>query len=201
MSSDELELPPRGLITLFRRPLVLHDRGLRLGKKQIAWDDVEFYTYTWEDGCVAGDMFVVARDDRWVRIDNRFYHWRQAADRILAELHPRLRADPDYHPFRLSATEVRHARSGALPLADIDRVEITPGSDGPTFGVFDRGPKAWSIDGLETIHNVVLLLEDLVARGIAVRAEVPLWLPPSVGPIADKVARPVTLPQAEIIRR
>jgi hypothetical protein len=201
MSSDELELPPRGLITLFRRPLVLDERGLRIGKKQIAWDDVEFYTYTWEDGFIAGDIYVVARDDRWMRIDNRFYCWRQAADRILAELHPRLRAAPDYHPFRLSATEVRHARSGALPLADIDRVEIAPGSDGPTFEVFTRSSREWSIDGLETIHNVVLLLEDFVARGIAVRAEVPLWLPPSVGRIADEVARPVTLPQAEIVRR
>jgi hypothetical protein len=201
MSSEELELPPRGLITLFRRPLVLDGRGLRLGKKQIAWDDVEFYTYTWEDGFIAGDIFVVARDDRWMRIDHRFYDWRQAADRILGELHPRLRANPDYHPFRLSATELRHARSGALPLADIDRVEIAPGSDGPTFGVLDRGSKAWSLDGLETIHNVVLLLEDFVARGIAVRAAVPLWLPPSVGPIADEVAKPVALPLAEIVRR
>lgn len=201
MSSEELELPPRGLITLLRRPLVLDERGLRLGKKLIAWDDVEFYTYTWEDGFIAGDIYVVARDDRWMRIDNRFYYWRQAADRILAELHPRLRANPDYHPFRLSATELRHARSGALPLTAIDRVEIAPSSDGPSLGVFDRSSKAWSIDGLETIHNVVLLLEDLIARGIAVRAAVALWLPPSVGQIADEVAAPVTLPQAEIVRR
>lgn len=201
MPSEELELPPRGLITLFRRPLVLDERGLRIGKKQIAWDDVEFYTYTWEDGFIAGDIYVVTRDDRWMRIDNRFYYWRQAADRILGELHPRLRANPDYHPFRLSATELHHARSGALPLTDIDRVEIAPASDGPSFGVFTRSSKEWSIDGLETIHSVVLLLEDLVARGIAVRAEVPLWLPPSVGPIADEIARPVTLPQAEIVRR
>ncbi len=67
--------------------------------------------------------------------------------------------------------------------------------------MFTRSSKEWSIDGLETIHSVVLLLEELVARGIAVRAEVPLWLPPSVGPIADEIARPVTLPQAEIVRR
>ena len=86
-------------------------------------------------------------------------------------------------------------------MTEIDRVEIAPTNDGPSFAVFARPPAAWSFDGLEAIHNVVLLLEDLVARRIAVRAEVPLWLPPSVGPIADEVARPVTLPQAEIVRR
>jgi len=47
----------------------------------------------------------------------------------------------------------------------------------------------------------VLLLEDLIARGVAVRASVPLWLPPSVSQIADGFAVEVTLPRAEIVRR
>ena len=202
MASEELELPPRGMITLFRRPLVLDDLGLRLGKKRIAWDDVDFYTYTWEDGFLAGDMFIVTRDDRWMRIDDRYYYWRQAADRILAELHPRLRADPDHHPFQLTATELRHLRAGSLPLADIDRVEIAPGPDGPALAVYHRrSPIPWSLDGLDKVHSVVLLLDTLVARDIAIRAAVPLWLPPSAGALADDVFAQIDLPTAHLLRR
>jgi len=175
---------------------------LRLGDKQIAWDDVEFYTYRWEDGYVAGVIYVVARDDTWIRIDNRYYYWREAADRILAELHPRLRADPDYHPFRVTDTALHHAAFGALPFAEIERVEIAHVGDGPGIAVIKRGSTSdWSTDAIETVHDVVLLLEDLIARGVAVRASVPLWLPPSVRQIADGFAAEITLPRAEIVRR
>jgi hypothetical protein len=202
MPDVELELPPRGLVTLFRRPLILDGRGLRLGDKQIAWDDVEFYTYRWEDGYVAGVIYVVARDDTWLRIDNRYYYWREAADRVLAELHPRLRTDPDYHPFRLTATALHHVAFGALALAEIDRVEIAHVGDGPGVVVVKRGGASdWSTDPLEAVHDLVLLLEDLIARGVAVRASVPLWLPPSVRQIAEGFAAEVTLPRAEIVRR
>jgi len=202
MASDDLELPPRGMITVFRRPLWLDEHGLRLGKKRIAWDDVEFYTYTWEDGFLAGDIYVVSRDDRWMRIDDRYYYWRQAADRILAELHPRLRADPDLHPFQLTATELRHVRFGSLALADIDRTEIAPSADGPALAIYERrSPTPWSIDGLDKVHSVVLLLDELVARGVALRALSPLWLPPSAGRLAEDVAGQVDLPPAQVIRR
>jgi hypothetical protein len=202
MSDVELELPPRGLITMFRRPLVLDGRGLRHGKQQISWDDVEFYTYRWEDGRLAGDIYVVARDDTWLRIDHRYYYWREAADRILAELHPRLRAAPDYHPFRLGDGELRHAAYGVLPLSEIEHVEIAHVGDGPGLVVTKRGQADdWSEDSLETVHDVVLLLEDLLARGVAIRATVPLWLPPSVRQISEGFTAEVTLPRAEIVRR
>lgn len=202
MSDVELELPPRGLVTLFRRPLILDANGLRLGDKQIAWDEVEFYTYRWEDGYVAGVIYVVARDDTWIRIDNRFYYWREGADRILAELHPRLRADPDYHPFRLTDTALHHVAFGALAFTEIDRVEIAHIGDGPGIAVINRGAAAdWSTDPLEAVHDLVLLLEDLIARGVAVRASVPLWLPPSVSQISEGFTSEVTLPRAEIVRR
>ena len=198
----KLELPPRGMITLFRRPLILDELGLRIGKKRIAWDDVDFYTYSWEDGFLAGDMFIVTRDDRWMRIDDRYYYWRQAADRILAELHPRLRADPDHHPFELAGSELRHVRAGSLAVGDIDRVEIAPGPDGPALAVHTRhAPEAWSLDGLGKVHSVVLLLDTLVARGVAIRAAVPLWLPPSAGSLAEDVCGQVDLPPAQLLRR
>jgi len=202
MSDVELELPPRGLITLFRRSMMLDGRGLTLGDVHIAWDDVEFYTYRWDNGQVAGDIYVVARDDRWLRVDHRYYYWRQAADRILAELHPRLRAAPDYHPFRLTDTELRHAAFGTLPLTEIDRVEIAHVGGGPGLAVIARGSADdWSADGLETIHDVVLFLEDLIAHGVAVRPSMPLWLPPSARQISEGFASEVTLPQARLIRR
>jgi hypothetical protein len=202
MSDVELELPPRGLVTMFRRPLILDGRGLRLGDRQIAWDDVEFYTYRWEDGHVAGVIYVVARDDTWLRIDNRYYYWREGADRILAELHPRLRADPDYHPFRLTAAALHHVAVGALAFTEIDRVEIAHIGDGPGVVVIARGGSTdWSTDPLEAVHDLVLLLEELIARGVAVRASVPLWLPPSVSQISESFATEVTLPRAEIVRR
>jgi hypothetical protein len=202
MSDVELELPPRGLITLFRRPMMLDARGLTLGKTHIAWDDVEFYTYRWENGYVAGDIYVVAHDDTWLRVDNGYYYWRQAADRILEELHPRLRPRPDYHPFRLSDTELRHAAFGTLALTDIDRVEISHVGGGPGLAVIRRGSADdWSTDSLETIHDVVLLLDELIARGIAVRPTIPLWLPPSVRQISEGFASEVSLPQARLIRR
>ncbi|HEU4727775.1 MAG TPA: hypothetical protein VFT22_07805 [Kofleriaceae bacterium] len=202
MPAASLELPPRGLITLFRRPLILDGNGLSLGAKQIAWDDVEFYTYRWEDGYIAGTIYVVSRDDAWIRIDNRYYYWREAADRVFAELHPRLRADPDYHPFRLTDTALHHVAFGALPLIDIERVEIAHVGEGPGIAVIARGSAAdWSTDPLEAVHDLVLLLEELIARGVAVRASVPLWLPPSVSQIANGFSAEVTLPRAEIVRR
>ena len=202
MSDAELELPPRGLITLFRRPMLLDGRGLTLGDTHLAWDDVEFYTYRWTHGHVAGDIYVVARDDCWLRIDHRYHYWRQAADRILAELHPRLRARPDFHPFQLTATELRHAAFGTLALTEIDRVEIAHVGGGPGLAVIARGQADdWSTDGLETVHDVVLFLEELIARGIAVRPNMPLWLPPSVRQISKGFAAEVSLPQARLIRR
>lgn len=222
MAEAELELPPRGMITLFRRTLVLDDRGLHLGRKHIAWDDVAFYTYTWEDGVLAGDIYIIARDDRWLRIDDRYHYWRQAADRILAELHPRLRADPDFYPFELTAGELRHARFGALALGEIDRVEIAPSPDGPGLVVHDRrtagggdpdgvgggagaarraSQRWWSIDALDKVHSPVLLLDCLAARGVAVGATVPLWLPPSAGGLAEQVAGKGELPAAHLVQR
>jgi hypothetical protein len=202
MSDVELEMPPRGLITLFRRPLILDRTGLRLGDKRIAWDDVEFYTYRWEDGHIAGVIYVIARDDTWLRIDERYYYWREGADRILAELHPRLRTDPDFHPFRLTDTALHHVAFGALAFTEIDRVEIGHVGDGPGLTVIERGSSTdWSTDPLEAVHDLVLLLEELIARGVAVRASIPLWLPPSVSQIADGFALEVALPRAQIVRR
>ena len=137
-----------------------------------------------------------------MRIDDRYYYWRQAADRILAELHPRLRANPDLHPFQLTATDLRHVRFGTLALADIDRVEIAPSPDGAALALYDRrSPGPWSLDSLDKVHSVVLLLDELVARGVALRALAPLWLPPSAGQLAEDVAGQADLPQAQLIRR
>jgi hypothetical protein len=202
MSDVELELPPRGLVTWFRKPLILDGQGLRIGDTRIAWDDVAFYTYRWEDGYVAGTIYLVAHDDRWIRIDNRHYYWRQAADRVFEELHPRLRARPDYHPFRITDTELRHVALGALPFTEIERVEVANVGGGPGLAVIQRGEATeWSSDVLEAVHDVVLLLEELIARGVAVRASVPLWLPPSVRQIAEGFAAEIDLPRAAIVRR
>jgi len=202
MGHDDLELPPRGLITLFRRPMILSARGMTLGERTLAWDDVAFYTYRWEDGFVDGEIYVVTRDDAWMKLDNRYYYWRQAADRVLAELHPRLRASPDYHPFRLTDAELGHAGVGSLALAEIERVEIASFGGSPRIAVIARGLRRdWSADDIEGVHDVVLLLEDLVRRGVAVQATTPLWLPPSVSDVAATLTSGVELPRAEIVRR
>src|SRR5574337_1145916 len=131
--ADALELLPRSIL---RKPLVLDDRGLTLGKKHIAWDDIEFYTYSIDDGLIVGDIYVVSHSDAWARIDRRYHTWQLAADRILGELHPRLRATPDFFPFRLDRDQLHHVVAGDLPLAEIERVEVV---HGPSIAAGQRG--------------------------------------------------------------
>jgi len=194
--ADALELLPRSIL---RKPVLLDDRGLTLGKKHIAWDDVEFYTYVIDDGLIVGDIYVISKSDAFARIDRRYHTWQLAADRILGELHPRLRADPDFFPFRLDADGLHHVVAGNLPLAEIERVELV---HGPSIAVVQRGIKRdWTRDALETVHDSVLFLEELVARGVAVTASISIWLPPSSQGLADALAREANLPSARLVRR
>ena len=194
--ADVLELVPRSVL---RKPLVLDDRGITLGKKHIAWDDVEFYTYSIDDGLIIGDIYVISKTDAFARIDRRYHTWQLAADRILAELHPRLRGDPDYFPFRLSDGELHHVVAGTIPLDDIERVDIV---HGPSLAIVQRGVRRdWTIDALETVHDSVLFLEDLAARGVAVTSSISLWLPPSTQGLSEILARAAVLPSARVVRR
>ncbi len=194
--ADVLELLPRSIL---RKPLVLDDRGLTLGKKHIAWDDVEFYTYCIDDGLIVGDIYVISKSDHFARIDNRYHTWQLAAERIIAELHPRLRADPDYFPFRLTEDELHHVVAGTISLAEIERVEIV---HGPSIAIAARGVRRdWTIDAMETVHDSVMFLEALVARGIAVTSSISIWLPPCTQGLADALALEANLPSARLVRR
>ncbi len=194
--ADALELLPRSIL---RKPLLLDDRGLTLGKKHIAWDDVEFYTYCIDDGLIVGDIYVISKSDMFARIDRRYHTWQLAADRILGELHPRLRADPDYFPFRLTEDELHHVVAGTISLADIERVELV---HGPSIAIAQRGVRRdWTIDAMETVHDSVLFLEALVARGIAVTSSISIWLPPCTQGLADALALEANLPAARLVRR
>ncbi|HEV7553803.1 MAG TPA: hypothetical protein VGO00_00025 [Kofleriaceae bacterium] len=197
----DLELAPRGTVTLFRKPIVIADDGMHLGDKHITWDDVDYYTYRWQAGHIAGDLFVVARDRRYLRIDHRYYDWRAGADRILAELHPRLAVDPYFQPFSFGEGELVHAGAGRIGLDLVDRVEVVRLGSEFAIAVIRRGDTHdWSHDQLVEVHDSLLFLDELVKRGVAVTGS-ELWLPPCLHHLADALGVAAELPRAEIVRR
>jgi hypothetical protein len=201
-------------------------RGL-LGATSAEWNEVDYYWY-WSQGdagmyagagglaAVAvvalvravrksgknrqfglGRLTLVTRDGKRIRLDQRYHHVPLALDRTFAELHPRLRAANDFTPFALDDAELRHTRKGALALADIDRVDVA----GARVAIRRRGKRfAWASESMRRIKNVMLFLEELAERGLIVRANREVFVPPeTLDKLELAASRQAALPAARVV--
>src|SRR4051812_3361618 len=123
-----LEVATRGM---FDRNLVLDDAGIRRGRALIGWDDIDHYRYDCHDWTRPGDLVLVTRAGRVVRVAPIFDQWQVVAERVLGELHPRLVRRPYFDPFALDGDALVHRTLGRLPLADIVHLELA--SIGPAL--------------------------------------------------------------------
>lgn len=147
-----------------------------------------------------GRLTLIARDGRKIVVDTRYRKVAEALDRAFAELHPRLRTQPlDFAPFALTDTELRHAKKGALGLADIDKI----GAGNAKLAIRRRGKRlAWVSVPMKRVKNVMLLVEELAERGLVIDAKSDVFVPPPVlAKLRAATARQAALPAAKIVQR
>ena len=197
MASDPLEIASRGM---FSRNLVVDAAGVQLGKKRLAWTEVDHYRYDLQDWRRRGDFELTTAANRVVRLEPIFDHWPLLAEYVLDALHPRLRADPYFHPFDLAADGLGHVGLGRVAYADLDHVELAAVGTGVVVFVHTRAKKEWVRAELRDIANLWLWLEALIARGVSVRSELDFHLPPSLSPLAAHLALAGRLPAAKLVR-
>ncbi len=185
---------------MFNRNLVLDGVGIRRGKLLVAWDDVDHYRYDWHDWSCPGDLVVVNRTRTALRIAPTFDQWPVVADRVLRELHERLRADPWFAPFMLEHDALVHVVLGRLPLAEIEHIEITAFGSSIIVVVHTRSAGEWSETDVSQIANVWLWLEMLAERGVAIHSQLALHLPPVLTLLGDQIAARRNLPKATVVR-
>jgi hypothetical protein len=145
---------------------------------------------------------LVLVDKRGVRlpIDNRYHKAAEALDRAFAELHPRLRATtPDFTPFSLGETELSHSKKGALGLAEIEHIA----AGGTRLTVKKSGKRlAWVSVPMKRVKNVLLFVEQLAERGLLVKANAEVFMPPTVlDKLRAAASRRAALPQARVVAR
>jgi hypothetical protein len=147
-----------------------------------------------------GQLVLVSTQSTRLPIDNRYARVADALDRAFAELHPRLRAGtPDFMPFAISDTELRHAKKGTIGLADIQHV----GAGGTRITIKKSGKRlSWVSVPMKRIKNVMLFLELLAERGLVIKANPEVFMPPTViDKLRAATARQAALPQARVVAR
>jgi len=184
----------------FSRNLVLDGAGIRRGKTLVAWDQVDHYRYDWHDWSHPGDLVVVSRTGTAIRIAPIFDQWLVVADRVVRELHGRLRADPYFAPFALEQDVLVHVVVGRLPLVEIDHVELVALGSSVIVVVHARGAGEWSETDASQIADLWLWLEMLAERGVAIRSALALYLPPVLTLLGDRIAAGNHLPKATLVR-
>jgi hypothetical protein len=147
-----------------------------------------------------GQLMLVTKSGVRLPIDNRYARVADALDLAFAELHPRLRAaTPDFLPFALSDTELRHAKKGAIGLADIQHV----GAGGTRLTIKKSGKRlSWVSVPMKRIKNVMLFVELLAEHGLVIKANAEVFMPPTViDKLRAATARQAALPQARVVAR
>ena len=186
--------------SIFSRKLVLDEAGLRRGKTLVPWDEVDHYRYDWHDWSHPGDLLVVGRGEV-IRIAPVFEQWPVVADRVLRELHGRLRADPYFEPFAIEQDALVHVVSGRLPLAEIERVEIAALGSSVIVVVHARGAGECTEVEASLIANLWLWLVMLAERGVAIDSPLALYLPPVLTRLGDRISSGRHLPKATVVRQ
>ena len=185
---------------IFSRSLELDEVGIRRGKTLVAWDEVDYYRYDWHDWSRPGDFVVVSRTGPVIRIAPIFDQWPVVANRVLHELHGRLRADPYFAPFTLEADALVHAVVGRLPLVEIEHVELAAFGSSIIVIVYRRSTGAWSETDASQIADLWLWLELLAERGVVIRASFELHLSSVLIRLGDCIAAERHLPKATVVR-
>lgn len=147
-----------------------------------------------------GQLVLVTKQGTRLPIDNRYARAVEALDHAFAELHPRLRAAThDFAPFAVSDTELRHTKKGTIGLADIQHV----GAGGTRLTIKKAGKRlSWVSVPMKRIKNVMLLVELLAERGLVIKANADVFVPPTVlDKLRAATARQAALPQARIVAR
>lgn len=146
-----------------------------------------------------GRLTIVGKSGVSIPIDVRYKDVGPALDRVFAEMHPRLRAAPTFDPFTLTDTELRHAKKGAIGLADVEKI----GAGGARIAIKKRDKRlSWVSVHMKKVKNVMLFLEVAAERGLVVNANPEVFMPPTV---VDKLraaaSRQAGMPQARVVSR
>ncbi len=228
-------------IAMGKRRLFVDERGVTAkgmsSQKQLAWDDVDHYTYWSMDqqavyvnggqagaaGAIVvvlifaiaramrkskaqhrrftqGRLTLVGRDGTQIPLDARYRDVALALDRAFAEIHPRLRQRAlDFSPMALTDTELRHAKKGAIGLADIEHITV----GGVQVAIKKRDKRfSWASSHMKKVKNVMLFVETLAERGLVVKASADVFMP---APVIDKLriasSRQAAMPAARIVSR
>lgn len=138
-----------------------------------------------------------------IPIDGRYKKVGEALDRVFAELHPRLRERPsaltDFAPFTVTDSELKHEKKGTLGLGDVQHVgaasaRITIKKRDKTF--------AWANVSMKKVRNVMLFLEVVAERGLVVKANAEVFMPPTVlDKLRAAASRQASMPQARVVSR
>jgi hypothetical protein len=147
-----------------------------------------------------GQLVLVGKQGGKVKIDNRYRKASDALDRAFAELHPRLGAGtPDFTPFALGDNELRHTKKGVLGLAEIQHINAA----GMSVSIKKSGKRlAWVSVPMKKIKNSLLFIEQLAERGLVIKANAEVFMPPSVIDKLHAAAnRQAALPQARVVMR
>jgi hypothetical protein len=147
-----------------------------------------------------GQLVLVTRGGVRLPIDNRYARAADALDRAFAELHPRLRAaSPQFMPFALGDTELRHDKKGVIGLADIQHI----GAGGSRLVIKKSGKRlSWVSVPMKRVKNVLLFIELLAERGLVVKANAEVFMPtPVLDKLSAAASRQAALPQARVVAR
>lgn len=195
-SMSELLVASRGVFT---RNLVLDEQGIRRGGTTIAWDDVHAYYYDWTDWSRPADFIVERTSGAQIRIAPVFDQWELVTERVLRELHGRLRGRARFAPFAFEADALVH-RIGRVPIAELERVELGALGASVAVEVHARGKGVWTELDAGMIANLWLWLEALAERGVVIASALQLWLTPSLAALGDRMAAVNRLPRATVVR-
>jgi hypothetical protein len=147
-----------------------------------------------------GRLTLVATDGTKIPLDARYKDVAPALDLLFAELHPRLRERAlDFTPFTITDTELRHIKKGTIGLADVQHV----GAGSAQISIKKRDKRlSWATSHMKRVKNVMLFLEVVAERGLVVKANTEVFMPPSV---LDKLRaaanRQAAMPQARVVSR
>jgi hypothetical protein len=136
----------------------------------------------------AGVIRLWTADGRTIRINAGLWYRNTAIavalDRILAELHPRLRGRPlEFAPFTLTEAGLTHPKLGSVALADVSRVELvfSPRVAPEGFRVFMGAMTVpFMAARLADVHNPWLLVERLRGAGAEVVLHPSVFVPADV---------------------
>jgi len=189
------------------------------GRRTLRWGDVAYYTY-WSAFVIPSavriggprrrirgasrdasftrhDLIVYGSDGTSIRVDSHVRDAAEAIATILDVLHVLLRETATFQPFAIEEDGLRHERSGLLAWRKLEDV-VVDNQTPPRLIVHANGKAfAWASESMEKVHNGLLLVENLVERGVAVDLERDVLVHDRLD---ELIQRNRQLPRARIVR-